>query len=222
MKKITIDGFSLIYKVRRTTKSKIYIRVKDGIVIVSATKYTRINEIESLLKKHINFIKESLEKKVITDEIHFQGISYRPKFFIGNKSSVMIIGDEIYITTKELNLESQKKALYNFYQREVENELTKIINEAMYDFSEIKFPTISVKYMKTMFGNYHRQKHHIKLSSLLAKYDFKFIKHVLYHELCHVTEFNHSKKFFELFENKYKDALIVRKTLKKIKYNDYL
>ena len=222
MKKIIIGGFSLTYIVKRTTKRKIYIRVKNGIVVVSATKKTTINEIENLLLKHIDFLKENLENDKRSDVIHFMGNSYHPKFFTGNKNSVMIYGDEIHITTKQLNLESQKKALYDFYQKEVENELVKIMGEAMNDFSEIKFPTISVRYMKTMFGNYHKQKHHIKISSLLAKYDFEFIKHVLYHELCHVSVFNHSKEFFNLFEKKYKDALIVRKSLKKIKYNDYL
>ena len=39
-KKITIDGFSFEYLVRRTTKRKIYIRVKDNIVKVSASPTT--------------------------------------------------------------------------------------------------------------------------------------------------------------------------------------
>ena len=222
MKKIVIDGFSFTYTVRRTTKKKIYIRVKDGVVVVSATKMTKISEVESLLAKHLDFIQQNLKNDIKENVIHFNGISYDPRFFISNKSNVLIVGNEIHIFTKEPTLELQKKALYDFYQREVEKELNKLICAAMYDFSEIDFPTLSVRYMKTMFGNYHSKKNHIKISSLLGKYDFKYIKHVLYHELCHVTEFNHSKKFFELFEKKYKDALIVRKTLKKIKYNDYL
>ena len=73
-----------------------------------------------------------------------------------------------------------------------------------------------------MFGNYNKRYHRIKLSSLLAKYDYKFIKHVLYHELSHVEVLNHSKEFFSYFESKYPNAKLVRKELKKIKYNDYI
>ena len=116
----------------------------------------------------------------------------------------------------------QKKALYNFYKQEVEKEIVRIIRDAMDDFSDINFPSISVRYMKSMFGNYNKQKHHIKLSSLLAKYDYLYIKHVLYHELCHVSVFDHSAKFMKLFEEKYENARLVRKSLKKIKYNDYI
>ena len=221
-KQITINGVSFSYSVRRTTKSKIYIRVRNGKVVISATKKTTIEEIESLLHKHIFFIVKNLEKAKKEDIIHVNGIGYKPKFLIGEKECVMINGDEIYITTKTLDYSSQKKALYNFYKTLVEKELVKIMLDATNDFKEIKFPTISVRYMKSMFGNYYKNKHHVKLSSILAKYDFKYIKHVLYHELCHVSEFNHSKAFFILFEKKYKDARNVRKTFKKIKYNDYL
>jgi predicted metal-dependent hydrolase len=76
--------------------------------------------------------------------------------------------------------------------------------------------------MKSMFGNYHKVKHHVKLSSILAKYDYKYIKFILYHELSHVVEFNHTKKFFAYYEAKYPNAISVRKVFKKIKYNDCL
>ena len=71
-----------------------------------------------------------------------------------------------------------KKILYDFYKREVEKEVEKLISEAKKDFSEISFPTISVRFMKSMFGNYHKVKHHVKLSSILAKYDYKYIKFI--------------------------------------------
>lgn len=222
MKRMVIDGVSFDYIVRRTTKKKIYIRVKDGVVIVSATKFTTTSEIEQLLKKHILFIAKNLAKIENENVIHLNGIAYIPKFFIGKKDSVIVEGNEICITTKAYDYKMQKIALYNFYKREVEKEIVKIIKDAMYDFSDINFPSISVRYMKSMFGNYNKQKHHIKLSSLLAKYDYKYIKHVLYHELCHVTVFNHSNNFHALFESKYPNANVVRKSLKKIKYNDYI
>ena len=221
-KNITIDGVSLLYTITRSTKKKLYIRVKDGIVKVSATKRTTVKEIEDLLKLHIEFIKKQLAASVKEKIIHVNGIAYIPRFFISNKQKVEIIDDEIHIYSKVNEEEQFKKVLYDFYKKEVEKELVKIINDAMFDFRELNFPTISVRYMKSMFGNYHRVKHHIKLSSVLAKYDYKYIKFVLYHELCHIKEFNHSSKFFTLYESKYEGAKEVRKNFKKIKYNDYL
>ena len=222
MKYISIDGVSFYYEIKRTTKKKIYIRVKDGIVKVSATKNITLKEVKELFAKHIDFIKEQhiLTKK--EDVILVNGTPYKPRYFVGVKNKVMIIGDEIHLYSKDNSLEKYKKILYDFYKKEVEKEVEKLISEAKKDFSEISFPTISVSYMKSMFGYYHKVKHHVKLSSILAKYDYKYIKFILYHELSHVVEFNHTKKFFAYYEAKYPNAISVRKVFKKIKYNDCL
>ncbi len=222
MKYISIDGVSFYYEIKRTTKKKIYIRVKDGIVKVSATKNITLKEVKELFAKHILFIKEQLILTKKEDVIHVNGIPYKPRYFVSDKNKVMIIGDEIYLYSKENSLEKYKKILYDFYKKEVEKEIEKLISEAKQDFSEIAFPTISVRFMKSMFGNYHKVKHHVKLSSILAKYDYKYIKFILYHELSHVVEFNHTKKFFAYYEAKYPNAISVRKVFKKIKYNDCL
>lgn len=217
---IIVDGFKVNYIVRRTTKRKIYIRVKDDIVYISVTKKTTIKEIEKLIIKHIEFIKNELENKKKTDEIHLNGVSYKPVFNIGYKNSVVVEKDNIIITCKKDDLKSKQKVLHDFYKAEVLKVLDEIILEAKLDFSEITFPTISVCYLKSMFGNYNRKKHHIKISSILAKYDYSFIKLVLYHELSHVFEFNHSKKYYEIFNSKYPNAKKLNFMLKKIKYHD--
>lgn len=222
MKYISIDGVSFYYEIKRTTKKKIYIRVKDGIVKVSATKNITLKEVKELFAKHIDFIKEQLILTKKEDIIHVNGTPYKPRYFVGDKNKVMIIGDEIHLYSKDNSLEKYKKILYDFYKKEVEKEVEKLISEAKKDFSEISFPTISVRFMKSMFGNYHKVKHHVKLSSILAKYDYKYIKFILYHELSHVVEFNHTKKFFAYYEAKYPNAISVRKVFKKIKYNDCL
>jgi predicted metal-dependent hydrolase len=222
MKYISIDGVSFYYEIKRTTKKKIYIRVKDGIVKVSATKNITLKEVKELFAKHIDFIKEQLILTKKEDVIHVNGTPYKPRYFVSDKNKVMIVGDEILLYSKDDSLEKYKKILYDFYKREVEKEVEKLISEAKKDFSEIAFPTISVRFMKSMFGNYHKVKHHVKLSSILAKYDYKYIKFILYHELSHVVEFNHTKKFFAYYEAKYPNAISVRKVFKKIKYNDCL
>ena len=221
-KNITIDNVSFDYEIKRSTKRKIYIRVKESLVIVSCPKTTKVADIEELLKKNIKFIEKQLVNNKKSEYVHLNGLAYEPRFILSNKSGVTIDGDTIYIYSKKNDIDSFKNVLYKFYKSEVERELTKIIYEAKCDFPEINFPTISVRYMVSMFGNYNRKKHHIKLSSILAKYDYKYIKFILYHELCHVLVFNHKKEFYDLYEKKYFNAKTERKLFKKIKYHDYI
>ena len=108
MKYISIDGVSFYYEIKRTTKKKIYIRVKDGIVKVSATKNITLKEVKELFAKHIDFIKEQLILTKKEDIIHVNGTPYKPRYFVGDKNKVMIIGDEIHLYSKDNSLEKYK------------------------------------------------------------------------------------------------------------------
>ena len=63
MTQITIDNLTFNLVVRKTTKRKLYIRVKEDVVYVSVTKKTKDKEIINLLQKHIDFIRKKLIEK---------------------------------------------------------------------------------------------------------------------------------------------------------------
>lgn len=217
------DGKDLNCVIRYSTKSKIYLRAKENFVLITCPKKTPNKYIEELVLRYFDDLYNSMLKKQKQEIIHYNGVGYIPKFFIANKNQVVINGNEIWLCAKKSELEAYKKVLHEFYKKELINEVNKIIDEAKKDFSDItNFPTIEFSYMSSMFGNYTRRKHRVKLSTMLIKYDFKFIKYVLYHELSHVYEANHSDKFYKVFVSKYPKAIEVRKELKKIKYYDYI
>ena len=220
---ITKDFKTIEYSVKHSTKRRIYLRVRDGYVFVTCPKKTTNKKVEELILEYFDSLYEKTIQTKKQEIIHFKGTPYKPKFFVGNCNSVTINDDEIWICSKKNDLASYKKILYEFYKRELINEVNSLISDAKKDFYEVKnFPTFEFRYLKSMFGNYTRSKHHIKLSTMLAKYDFKFIKYVLYHELSHVFEMNHSKKFYAVFDMKFPDLKMVKAQFKKIKYYDYL
>lgn len=222
MNTITHKNITLNYVVRRTTKRKIYLRVKDGLVVVSATKRICIKDIESLIIKHFDYLLEEIKKVQTSNVIHFNGVAYTPKFYLGDHEKVAIIDDIIHICAKKSDRSEYQKVLYKFFKEETLKEIERILPEVRKDFPEVSIPPIKVSYYKSLFGNYNRKTHTIKISSMCARYDKECIKLVLYHELCHIFEFNHSKNFYALFERKYPDAKRKNFILKKTKYNDYI
>ena len=60
MTQITIDNLTFNLVVRKTTKRRLYIRVKEDVVYVSVTKKTKDKEVISLLQKHIDFIRKKI------------------------------------------------------------------------------------------------------------------------------------------------------------------
>lgn len=218
---VTKDDKVLICEIKKSTKRKIYLRAKENYILVTCPKKTTDNYILELVLKHFDSLYDSMLKKKKQDIVHYNGVGYRPRFFIGKSNGVVINNDEIWICAKKDDITCYKKALHEFYKKELINEFNKLIDEAKKDFYEVKnFPTFEFRYMISMFGNYSRSKHHVKLSTILIKYDFKFIKYVLYHELSHIMEMNHSDKFYKVLVAKYPKALEIRKELKKIKYYD--
>ena len=222
MNAITHKNITLNYIVRRTTKKKIYLRVKDGVVVVSATKRISIKEIESLIIKHFDYLVEQLNKNQVSNVIHFHGVAYTPKFYLGDHEKVAVIDDIIHICAKKNTREEYQKVLYKFFKEETIKELNRILPEVQRDFPEVVIPQIKVSYWKSLFGNYNRKTHVIKISSMCARCDKEYTKLVLYHEMCHIFVFNHSKDFYSLFERKYPDAKRKNFILKKTKYYDYI
>lgn len=225
MKKIIIDGFTFTYDVVKNykQKNKIIIRVKDKqIVLVSINDDISIDEIENILSKRLDFIKERLPKTNNENIIHVNGVGYRPHFIVGGIPFVRIYGDEIILCALSRDAKEYRKLLNEYYEDIIKEELSKIINTAHYDFKEIKFPTISIEYFVGRFGDYDTRTNHIRLSSILAKYDSKHIKLTLYHELCHTFVPNHSKAFYEIFESKYPNAKNDDLSTRKLHYFDCL
>ena len=222
MNTITHKNITLNYVVRRTTKRKIYLRVKDGLVVVSATKRISIKDIENLIIKHFDYLLEEIKKGQTANVIHFNGVAYTPKFYQGDHEKVAIIDDMIHICAKKSDRSEYQKVLYKFFKEETLKEIERILPDVKKDFPEVSIPPIKVSYYKSLFGNYNRKTHAIKISSMCARYDKECIKLVLYHEMCHIFEFNHSKNFYALFERKYPDAKRKNFILKKTKYNDYI
>jgi predicted metal-dependent hydrolase len=222
MKTITVNNKTLIYEIKRISKKNIIIKVKGDFISVSTPKATPTKTVEKLLTERFDFLYEKTLEAKLNETVHFGGVAYRAVFVKGSKNGVRIEGDELIISATRDGEEYYRRVLYDFYKRQVEARLTQLIYDAQCDFPEIRFPKISVRYMKSKFGCYKRSDNTVKLSSVLAKRDFLFIKLTLYHELAHAIEFNHSKKFYELLERKLPGATALQKLLKSEKYNDIM
>lgn len=224
MKTIIIDGFTFTYDIERNEKfPNVHLRVKNKeYIIASVNSLVSVYEIEEVLQKRINFIIERLPKQNVDNIIHIKGIPYKPTFLLSDKPYVKIIGDMVLIAAPNREAKTYKKVLYDYYEKIIYEELCKIINDAMYDFRDIKFPSITIKYYKGRFACYDTRDNKIFLSSILGKHELEHIKLTLYHELCHVYVYDHSKKFYDIFESKYPNARKIDLASRKVYFRDCL
>mgnify|MGYP003300122201 FL=1 len=75
-------------------------------------------------------------------------------------------------------------------------------------------PSLKIRRMKTRWGVCNTKKHSITLNLELYRYDLECLDYVVIHELSHLIEGNHSKKFWSIVEKYCPNYKEIKKKLK--------
>lgn len=203
----------------------IYLRIKDGKLEINTFKILSETDIISFIKRNYTSIKKTLLKseKPTNHQLHLFGKAYDFKIVEASKNNVEIIDDYLLISTKVNEYGYISKLVKKFYNDMIQYYCINHFDSIFDLFSDVvnSKPKLQYKYLTSCFGKYDKKKHNITISGFLAKYEPKLIDLVICHELCHCKFMNHQKGFYDLFEQKYKNARKNQHILRKIKYNDY-
>lgn len=85
---------------------------------------------------------------------------------------------------------------------------------------KFQFNKINIKNQKTRWGSCSR-KGNLNFNYKIALLPQRMTDYIIVHELCHLREFNHSRKFWNLVEKTMPDYLDIRAELKKSKVSFY-
>lgn len=202
---ITISGETIRYTVRYSGRAKYpRIDVKIRGITVVIPKGARITP-ESLLKEHSSRVlahTKTLEKrrKKIPRRRFEEGAIFP---YLGRAYRVRVDGtaEEYVITDKEIILPAErvarsslKKELQKFYRKEAE----KIIGALLASYTEklgLRYNTVRFKNQKTRWGSCSRAGN-LNFNWRLAMAPWEIIEYIVVHELIHLEERNHSKKFW--------------------------
>jgi predicted metal-dependent hydrolase len=126
---------------------------------------------------------------------------------------------------KELLIESQKK---NFklkipktanYKKDKDRAL-KLVNRRLNHYNKtykFKYNNVRVKNQKSRWGSCS-EKRNLNFNFRIIYLPKRLADYLIVHELCHLGELNHSKKYWELVEKTFPDHKIVRKQMRKIRF----
>ena len=177
---LDIDCQTLIVKLENKKNIKhCYLRVLDrNTVHIKANIYFTKNDAKNLIYKKIDWIKEGLEK-------------YKAKSLL-NENEFLYMGEIKRI--EDYNI----KDIDKFYRIQSE----KLIEPLVDEYSKVMnlHPT-SIKYRKNKrtWGSCN-YKNGLNFNILLMKFPIEVTQYVVIHELAHIKEKNHSRKFWDLVE----------------------
>lgn len=210
---LTIENITLTLE-RKNIKN-MYLRVlpPNGNVKVSAPSFISDEEIVNfirlkkdwILKKQRYILENNIKAplKYENGEKHYLwGKEYTLQLIKNDTVKQVLVDEEksiLYLPiAKRSTIEKRKKTLDEFYRNQMKiaipqvlDKCTKIVGKTP---SEVK-----IRNMKN-WGNCRYHDKRITLNLNLAKKDIECLEYVMIHELCHLIEFNHSKKFKMLMD----------------------
>lgn len=206
----------IIYK---RQNRKIYLRMKNGIVVITTPIKLSYAKVEEMIKNNFNSIMKYMnEPKQIEDKIHYLGKEYSLSILESPFNKILVLENEIKVYSK--STQAVGKLIEELYKKALSNVVERYAKEILFQFHidfEVEF---QFKKAKGYYGECFSKKRRIILSTKLAKYDIKFILSVIYHECAHFKYQNHQKEFYDYLEEKYPNYRKVQKELRKIRYNE--
>lgn len=193
--------------VKKQTTKNIYIRVKDDLTIyVTCNTFTSNKKIEEVINSNIKSIEKMIEK------VNKKNKYNNDFYYLGKKYDIIYtefcdikLGDGKVFINKDFDLNKwqKKEALKIFTER---------FDICYNNFSrKIIKPKLRLRKMTTRWGVCNTKTKVITLNTNLITKDISCIDYVIYHELSHLIEANHSNKFWAVVEENCKDYKKLRK-----------
>ena len=208
-------------EISRSNRRSISITIlKNGSVVVKAPLKMKDEDIYRFVESKQDWIRNKLTIVTATLAKYQDIINYEKVLLYGNKYSLVLantkkieIDDNFQIIfPRKITQEKRLKYLISWYKKVAKSMLENRINFLATQFK--LFPSaFKITDSKGRWGSCN-SKGLICINFRVIMLPPQIIDYILVHELCHLVEMNHSRKFWELVMQFYNKAKLARQALK--------
>lgn len=228
MKNIKIEDIDIQVINKGIKNMYISVHRPDGWVRITAPKRMKDEDIWKFAVSKLGWIKkqrakyQNLEiqpqKEYITGEKHyFQGRAYLLNVIYTNKKQKVEIHNnqmDLYIR-EDSTREQREKVMIEWYRSQLKEEIPKFIDK-WEQVMGVKVNSFGVKQMKTKWGTCNTNAKRIWINLELAKMNPKCLEYIVVHEMVHLLERYHNKRFYAFMDKYLPGWKEIREELKSI------
>jgi len=195
-------------EVIRKNNKNTYIRVKNGVIVITCNYFVTNRQINKLINDNYSSIVKMIDKdnKRLEKEEEF--------YLFGKKYDVIFGFKEMEITDDKIYI-LDKKELKEYLINKIKDIFLDRLNYWYNVFEEnIPSPNLKIRKMTSRWGVCNTKNKSITLNYYLYKYDFECLDYVIIHELSHFVQPNHSSIFWNLVSKYCSNYKSIRNKLK--------
>ncbi len=208
-----IDDLNVVVTRKRIKHCYIKIDRENGNVCVSAPVRTSEKTVSELVRSKAEWIKSRQAAlavssqnqqftfedgelhKVWGNEVPLVNTSESGKRGVHRLKNTLVLNAPVGST-----VDIKERLLLSWYGQEVKMAATGLIHKWEPTLG-VKVGRLAVQKMKSKWGSCNVENGNIRLNSELAKFPEAALEHVVVHEMVHLLEPSHSKRFYSLMDN---------------------
>jgi len=215
---ILLSGRDIAFSLRRSHLSKriVFSVSSSGDLTVSAPLWVRTRDVLGALKEQERWILEKLDeakaKKRPLDSASFLGKSYPVKKMIapGRRPAAALKNEVMYVRVRDDSEESVRSALEKLYIREAKQLFPALVEK--HNNGHV-INRIAVKNQRTRWGSCSNG-HNLNFNWRLLMAPLDTVEYIVVHELAHLEEMSHSRRFWNIVASRCPDYKRHNKWLK--------
>lgn len=217
MHSINYGTKELFFELKQSERKSLSIEVypDNSIKVLAPIKSTLVEIKKVVLKKSRwiikqqnyfeKFLPKTPEREYVSGETHYYlGKGYLLKIRPGTENSVKLKGGCFNVEYYGKNSqEITKNLLAKWYYQHAEKKFYALADVVFNKFKEfeIEQPNLEIRRMAKRWGSCQKNGK-ITINPEIIKAPTKCIEYVIIHEMCHLVQFNHNKKFYNLLSQK--------------------
>jgi predicted metal-dependent hydrolase len=208
---LVISGIPVEVCKKKIKNMHLYVKPPNGKVTISAPLSMSDEAIEHFARTKLGWIKRKTaefdnqprqsEREYVSGEtLYVWGKQYYLLMEHGRKNSLSLSGNKAILTVRKESTPIQREYFVREWYRELlKNEITRLLPK-WEDITGMKADNWQTKYMTTRWGTCNTKTGKIWFNLQLAKKSPECLEYIILHELIHLVEKRHNKRFVSLMD----------------------